>query len=82
MRYIAELERKVQTLQTEATTLSAQLTLLQVSTISLELHYAFSWFDISQSMWRMLNQHLRFIPRSLGFRKIYKYLVLKTGRIT
>nr|XP_029122415.1 probable transcription factor PosF21 isoform X2 [Elaeis guineensis] len=29
MRYIAELERKVQTLQTEATTLSAQLTMLQ-----------------------------------------------------
>ncbi|CAN0858014.1 Probable transcription factor PosF21 [Linum grandiflorum] len=29
MRYIAELERKVQTLQTEATSLSAQLTLLQ-----------------------------------------------------
>lgn len=31
MRYISELEHKVQTLQTEATTLSAQLTLLQVS---------------------------------------------------
>jgi len=30
MRYIAELEQKVQILQTEATTLSAQLTLLQV----------------------------------------------------
>ncbi|XP_073013327.1 probable transcription factor PosF21 [Typha latifolia] len=29
MRYIAELERKVQALQTEATTLSAQLTMLQ-----------------------------------------------------
>ena len=29
-RYILELERKVQTLQTEATTLSAQLTLFQV----------------------------------------------------
>ncbi|KAK8560695.1 hypothetical protein V6N13_026131 [Hibiscus sabdariffa] len=29
MRYIAELERKIQTLQTEATSLSAQLTLLQ-----------------------------------------------------
>lgn len=29
LRYIAELEHKVQTLQTEATTLSAQLTLLQ-----------------------------------------------------
>lgn len=31
MRYIAELEQKVQTLQTEATTLSAQVTMLQVS---------------------------------------------------
>lgn len=31
MRYIAELERKVQTLQNEATSLSAQLTLLQVN---------------------------------------------------
>lgn len=30
MRYISELENKVQTLQTEATTLSAQLTILQV----------------------------------------------------
>ena len=30
MRYIAELEHKVQILQTEATTLSAQLTHLQV----------------------------------------------------
>jgi hypothetical protein len=33
MRYISELERKVQSLQTEATTLSAQLTLLQVCTL-------------------------------------------------
>ncbi|CAN6552194.1 unnamed protein product [Malus baccata var. baccata] len=32
MRYIAELEQKVQTLQTEATSLSAQLTLLQRDT--------------------------------------------------
>ncbi len=32
MQYISELEHKVQTLQTEATTLSAQLTLLQVGT--------------------------------------------------
>ncbi|KAG4117324.1 hypothetical protein ERO13_D12G222833v2 [Gossypium hirsutum] len=32
MRYIAELERKVQTLQTEATPLSAQLTLVQRDT--------------------------------------------------
>ncbi|XWS35294.1 hypothetical protein CRYUN_Cryun21dG0113700 [Craigia yunnanensis] len=32
MRYIAELERKVQTLQTEATSVSAQLTLLQRDT--------------------------------------------------
>ncbi|TVU01435.1 hypothetical protein EJB05_53111 [Eragrostis curvula] len=45
MRYIAELERKVQTLQTEATTLSAQLSLLQVGTISLELSYALLYFE-------------------------------------
>lgn len=35
MRYISELERKVQTLQTEATTLSAQLTLLQRDSVGL-----------------------------------------------
>eukprot|EP00252_Welwitschia_mirabilis_P000199 TRINITY_DN10180_c0_g1_i3.p1 TRINITY_DN10180_c0_g1~~TRINITY_DN10180_c0_g1_i3.p1 ORF type:complete len:379 (-),score=92.38 TRINITY_DN10180_c0_g1_i3:807-1943(-) len=34
-RYISELERKVQTLQTEATTLSAQLTMLQRDTTGL-----------------------------------------------
>ena len=40
MRYISELERKVQTLQTEATTMSAQLTMLQVwfyTTLKFEL---------------------------------------------
>ncbi|KAF7841074.1 transcription factor RF2a [Senna tora] len=35
MRYISELEHKVQTLQTEATTLSAQLTLLQRDSVVL-----------------------------------------------
>ncbi|KAJ4833689.1 hypothetical protein Tsubulata_021656 [Turnera subulata] len=35
MRYISELEHKVQTLQTEATTLSAQLTLLQRDSLGL-----------------------------------------------
>ncbi|KAK3412607.1 uncharacterized protein LOC104418889 [Eucalyptus grandis] len=35
MRYIQELEHKVQTLQTEATTLSAQLTLLQRDSVGL-----------------------------------------------
>ncbi|CAK7329592.1 unnamed protein product [Dovyalis caffra] len=35
MRYISELEPKVQTLQTEATTLSAQLTLLQRDSVGL-----------------------------------------------
>ncbi|XVF63740.1 hypothetical protein PTKIN_Ptkin09bG0110800 [Pterospermum kingtungense] len=35
MRYIAELEQKVQTLQTEATTLSAQLTMLQRDSVGL-----------------------------------------------
>ncbi|GFQ04410.1 transcription factor rf2b [Phtheirospermum japonicum] len=36
-RYISELERKVQTLQTEATTLSAQLTLFQNTELKLRL---------------------------------------------
>ncbi|KAK1313939.1 putative transcription factor PosF21 [Acorus calamus] len=36
MRYISELERKVQCLQTEATTLSAQLTMLQNSNVVLD----------------------------------------------
>jgi hypothetical protein len=35
MRYIQELEHKVQVLQTEATTLSAQLTMLQVCSVEL-----------------------------------------------
>lgn len=38
MRYISELEHKVQTLQTEATTLSAQLTLLQRDSAGLTSH--------------------------------------------
>ncbi|KAL1811001.1 hypothetical protein DCAR_0623108 [Daucus carota subsp. sativus] len=38
MRYISELEHKVQTLQTEATTLSAQLTLLQRDSAGLTNH--------------------------------------------
>ena len=41
MRYISELEHKVQTLQTEATTLSAQLTLLQVEVLSDENYFLF-----------------------------------------
>lgn len=50
MRYISELEHKVQTLQTEATTLSAQLTLLQVQIWNAEIlfpyvfNYLFSKF--------------------------------------
>ncbi|KAL5678396.1 hypothetical protein ACJX0J_014527, partial [Zea mays] len=39
-RYITELERKVQTLQTEATTLSAQLTLFQRDTTGLSAENA------------------------------------------
>lgn len=42
-RYISELERKVQTLQTEATTLSAQLTLIQVE------------FLINRNLWVVLG---------------------------
>ena len=38
IRYTSELEKKVQTLQTEATNLSAQLTMLQVRPFLLVLH--------------------------------------------
>ena len=41
-RYISELERKVQTLQTEATSLSAQLTLYQVNAVSRK--FLVCWF--------------------------------------
>ena len=41
IRYTNELERKVQTLQTEATTLSAQVTLLQVWPLHLLTAYSF-----------------------------------------
>lgn len=45
MRYIAELERKVETLQTEATTLSAQLAIIQVGTrLPFSLHFSMSAF--------------------------------------
>nr|GMC85355.1 probable transcription factor PosF21 [Ipomoea batatas] len=44
MRYIAELEHKVQTLQTEATTLSAQLTLLQVLMLHCLKHFLWQTF--------------------------------------
>jgi len=47
MRYIAELERKVQTLQSEATTLSAQLAMLQV------LHlYSCTYLFLNFLLWR------------------------------
>ena len=59
MRYIAELERKVQTLQTEATTLSAQLALLQVGAIFLEFPSGIFLFIVrSISMVYVLNQLL------------------------
>lgn len=54
MRYISELEHKVQTLQTEATTLSAQLTLLQVSVdalyIDIQCIVVRSFYLLSQSL--------------------------------
>lgn len=43
IKYTGELERKVQTLQTEATTLSAQLTLLQVCIIACFLYLISEW---------------------------------------
>lgn len=46
MRYIAELERKVQTLQTEATTLSAQLSMLQVLYFGFTLSHTLCIHDL------------------------------------
>lgn len=48
MRYISELEHKVQTLQNEATTLSAQLTLLQVRD---NFHYCRSVLSVAYLLW-------------------------------
>lgn len=57
MRYIAELERKVQTLQTEATSLSAQLTLLQVAQLSFLLLITDSCWIVAQNDQPSPNKH-------------------------
>ncbi|XP_077227911.1 basic-leucine zipper (bZIP) transcription factor family protein isoform X2 [Tasmannia lanceolata] len=64
MRYIAELERKVQTLQTEATTLSAQLAMLQRDTNGLtaennELKLRLQTMDQQVHLQDALNDALR-----------------------
>uniref|UniRef100_A0A7N0UFW4 BZIP domain-containing protein n=1 Tax=Kalanchoe fedtschenkoi TaxID=63787 RepID=A0A7N0UFW4_KALFE len=63
-RYISELERKVQTLQTEATTLSAQLTLFQRDTTSLssentELKIRFQAMEQQAQLRDALNEALK-----------------------
>ncbi|KAI4380804.1 hypothetical protein MLD38_006952 [Melastoma candidum] len=69
MRYIAELERKVHTLQTEATTLSAQLTLLQRETSGLtaensELKLRLQTLEQQVHLQDALNEALK--PRNPG----------------
>ncbi|KAL2612287.1 hypothetical protein R1flu_023979 [Riccia fluitans] len=64
MRYISELERKVQTLQTEATTLSAQLTMLQrdssgLTTENSELKLRLSAMEQQAQLRDALNDALR-----------------------
>ncbi|KAL8060246.1 hypothetical protein ABFX02_02G012100 [Erythranthe guttata] len=63
MRYIAELEHKVQTLQTEATTLSAQLTMLQRDSVGLtsqnnELKYRLQAMEQQAQLRDALNEAL------------------------
>ncbi|CAM8913546.1 unnamed protein product [Rhodiola kirilowii] len=63
-RYILELERKVQTLQTEATTLSAQLTLFQRDTTGLssentELRIQFQAMEQQAQLRDALNEALK-----------------------
>ncbi|CAH9112236.1 unnamed protein product [Cuscuta epithymum] len=64
IRYTNELERKVQTLQTEATTLSAQITLLQRDTCGLtaenkELKLRLQAFEQEAHLRDALNERLR-----------------------
>eukprot|EP00250_Pteridium_aquilinum_P013986 c21706_g1_i1 orf=527-2626(-) len=64
MRYISELEKKVQTLQTEATTLSAQLTLMQRDSTGLfnennELKLRLQAMEQQAQLREALNEALR-----------------------
>ncbi|KAE8686544.1 Transcription factor RF2b [Hibiscus syriacus] len=78
MQYISELEHKVQTLQTEATTLSAQLTLLQRDSVGLtnqnnELKFRIQAMEQQAQLRDALNetltaevQRLKLATRELG----------------
>ncbi|XLU25828.1 hypothetical protein S245_061894, partial [Arachis hypogaea] len=55
MRYITKLEKRVQTLQSEATSLSAQLTILQ---IGVYCHYLLCRFLFEKLFWRKNNQFI------------------------
>ncbi|XVF24336.1 hypothetical protein REPUB_Repub13aG0119000 [Reevesia pubescens] len=77
-RYISELERKVQTLQTEATTLSAQLTLFQrdttgLSTENTELKLRLQAMEQQAQLRDALNEALK---------KEVERLKVATGEIT
>ncbi|KAE8682261.1 Transcription factor RF2b [Hibiscus syriacus] len=77
-RYITELERKVQTLQTEATTLSAQLTLFQRDTTGLttentELKLRLQAMELQAQLRDALNEALK---------KEVERLKIATGEIT
>ncbi|KAF9615442.1 hypothetical protein IFM89_023548 [Coptis chinensis] len=49
--YFLELEHEIQTLQTKATTLSAQLTLLQIYAVSITIHIVFG-FMLLTLLWK------------------------------
>lgn len=60
MRYIAELERKVQTLQSEATTLSAQLAMLQVLHLYSCTYLFLNFFYYGDVLDKCLHYNLQF----------------------
>ncbi|KAK4489104.1 hypothetical protein RD792_004898 [Penstemon davidsonii] len=65
MRYISELERKVQTLQTEATSLSAQFTLLQFFVrvrIRFDILYFRSWQPLIQIFYILTKNSVNCFP--------------------
>lgn len=81
MKYISELEQKVQTLQTETTTLSTQFTKLQVRIILVEMMFLFLkfvnyiWFPYIK--YAAINSFILYFFIALVYRWIIKSLKVR-----
>ncbi|KAG6512716.1 hypothetical protein ZIOFF_030845 [Zingiber officinale] len=84
MRYISELERKIMTLQTEATTLSAQLTMLQAEEINVASSALILTRQRGQLEWDSSHRSTQSrwkACRHLGSRRSFSTLVKSTRRM-